>query len=113
MFCEKCRIEFVEGIARCSDCGSRLVEKLPEEEKPRREYRELVEVFATWKNIEASFVKSLLDSSGVESFVHNLYYPSITPVGTGAVPIRIMVPADDEENRKKAEEIVEEYLRNG
>ena len=74
-------------------------------------YRELIEVFATWKNSEAVFIKSLLDSGGVESYIHNLYYPSLTPVGSAAVPIRIMIPANEQENMEKAEEIIKEYLK--
>lgn len=31
MFCPKCRIEYREGFTVCADCGTPLVEKLPDE----------------------------------------------------------------------------------
>lgn len=105
MYCVKCGKEYGEKLKRCC-CGGRL------EKGPPKSYRELVEIYSTWKNVEAGFLKSLLDSSGIESYIHNLYYPSIVPVGTGAVPIKIMVPADDAENRERAEEIIKEHIRN-
>lgn len=33
MYCPKCKIEFLDGIETCSECGSSLVEKLPEGEE--------------------------------------------------------------------------------
>lgn len=33
MYCPKCKIEFLDGIETCSECGSSLVEELPEGEE--------------------------------------------------------------------------------
>ncbi|MCR5830026.1 MAG: hypothetical protein K6F93_06760 [Lachnospiraceae bacterium] len=33
-WCPKCRTEYQEGIEKCADCGSDLVDELPEEEIP-------------------------------------------------------------------------------
>ena len=30
-WCPKCKYEYVDGITKCADCGSDLVENLPEE----------------------------------------------------------------------------------
>jgi len=76
------------------------------------EYRELVEVYNTYTSMEAGFVKSLMDSNGIESYIHNLHLSSIYAIGSSAVPIKIMVPADDKENMEKAREIIEEYLKD-
>ena len=107
MFCPKCRAEFVSGITICSDCGIPLVERLPPESKP--EYRKLVEVFRTWRIIEAGFVKSLLETNNVNCFILNIHYPSLTPVGSGAVPIKIMV---EEKDRVDAENIITQYYKD-
>jgi len=107
MFCPKCRAEFVNGITVCSDCKVLLVEKLPPEPKP--EYRKLTEVFSTWRNIESGFVKSLLESNGINCFIQNPHYPSLIPVGSGAVRIKIMVERKD---KIKAKKIVNEYYKN-
>ena len=34
-WCPKCRNEYVEGITICADCGSELVETLPQETDER------------------------------------------------------------------------------
>ncbi len=31
-WCPKCKTEYQEGIEKCADCGSDLVDELPEEE---------------------------------------------------------------------------------
>jgi hypothetical protein len=33
-FCPDCRYEYEPGISKCPDCGTKLVEKLPEEPTP-------------------------------------------------------------------------------
>ena len=40
MFCPKCRTEYRPGIAVCADCGSELVEELPEENEELEEYHD-------------------------------------------------------------------------
>ncbi|MFW6134234.1 MAG: DUF2007 domain-containing protein [Elusimicrobiota bacterium] len=107
MFCPKCKAEYREGFTVCAECQVPLVEELPPE--PEVEYRELYEVYSTWKIIEADFIKSVLDSHDIECYIHNRYYPSLTPIGSGAVPIKVMVP---EEDKRKAEKIIEQYLKD-
>jgi hypothetical protein len=36
-FCPRCRYEYVEGVKRCPDCGSRLVRELPSEPAEQKE----------------------------------------------------------------------------
>lgn len=43
MFCPKCRTEYRPGIAVCADCGSELVEELPEENEEPEEYHDHAE----------------------------------------------------------------------
>ena len=107
MFCPKCRLEYKEGITICPDCGSPLVKELTPEPKPKM--RKLYEVFSTWKTSEISFIQSLLEANRIQCFVENLYYPSMTPVGSAAVPIKIMV---EEKDKDKAKEIVNQYYKD-
>lgn len=107
MFCPKCRAEFIDGITVCSDCGISLVKKLSPQPKP--EYCKLVEIFFTGKSVEAGFVKSLLDANGINCLIKNIHYPSLTPVGIAAVPIKIMV---EEKDKVNAEEIINQYYKD-
>ena len=69
----------------------------------------IVEVFTTWNTLEIGFMESLLDSNGIKTLVQNLYYPSITPVGSGAVPIKLFVRTTD---AALAKEIIEQYYKD-
>ena len=95
----------------CEEAERRSI-KIPEkEESPevKPEYRKLIEVFTTNKNIEAGFVKSLLDSNNIKSVIRDLYYPSLTLIGSAAVPIKILV---EEEDETEARVIIDQYYKD-
>lgn len=77
MFCPKCRSEYSEGYTTCSDCGSRLVEELPEEEE--FEYVEFTTIAETnnWGLI--ALAKSILDSEGIKYYINDM--PSYIAAG--------------------------------
>jgi hypothetical protein len=73
MFCPVCLYEYINGIKECPDCGSKLVEKLPEEEgEPQLETAELIEV----KNeVEAEYIRYVLMDNGIYSFLRGNILP--------------------------------------
>ena len=63
MFCPKCRIEYREGFTVCADCGTPLVEKLPDESA-----FDPVFFFRTGED-DAGELPSLLDRAGVACYL--------------------------------------------
>ena len=58
-WCPKCRTEYQEGIEKCADCGSDLVDELPEEE-------EIVAQDANADAEEGEAVERLVNEDGEE-----------------------------------------------
>ena len=87
MYCPKCRAEFREGYSRCADCGTDLLETLPEEvEKPG--YVELATVFTEG---EIALLKSSLDQAGIDYYFHGEQAHRLAPLPFG---VRLMVRED-------------------
>ena len=76
-FCPNCRDEFQDWVTVCPDCGTKLVDKLPEEppEEPemplvRRETPADIVHIATFSYpAEAHLAKAKLESEGIPAFV--------------------------------------------
>ncbi len=70
MFCPNCKTEYRPGFTRCSDCGSELVDRLPEEPRHAHDRRtdnvKLVPVLQTNDQSDVLSIKVALDSEGIE-----------------------------------------------
>jgi hypothetical protein len=82
MFCPNCFYEYEKGIKICSDCGAKLVDKLPEEDEgdPNLETAELTDVN---DDIEADAIKAMLDEEGIYSFLKTNVLPHSNIVMAG------------------------------
>lgn len=89
MFCPECKSEFVEGVYLCPDCRKELVEKLPE--KPVPAFVDYKELLATYNPADIAFLKSLLESLGIQYFFKGEHFMYMRPL---ADPARLMVRAD-------------------
>lgn len=93
MFCPKCRTEYREGYSECADCHVELVPELPEEPKP--EFVEFIEVLATYNPADIAFLKSLLESEGIQYFFKGEHFMHIRPL---VDPVRLMIRIDQAED---------------
>jgi len=89
MFCPKCRAEYREGFHTCSDCNIELVDELPPLPEPK--YLNFVEILATYNPADIVFLKSLLESEGVQYFFKGEHFMYVRPL---ADPVRLMVRQD-------------------
>ena len=92
MFCPHCRAEYRDGFRVCSDCGVDLVDALPPEPEP--EFVNLKEVLATYNPADVAFLKSLLESEGIQYFFKGEHFLYMRPL---ADPVRLMVREDQVE----------------
>lgn len=69
-FCPDCKYEYNPGIKKCPDCGSRLVDKLPEEPVPLPEVN-LVEVASYPFEVQAQEARLLLESKEIKTVIRN------------------------------------------
>jgi hypothetical protein len=91
MFCPKCRAEYREGFNTCSDCNVDLVEDLPPLEEEQPEFVHYVEILATYNPADIVFLKSLLESEGIQYFFKGEHFMYMRPL---ADPVRLMVRQD-------------------
>ncbi|GAB4340040.1 MAG: hypothetical protein Kow0099_15650 [Candidatus Abyssubacteria bacterium] len=106
-FCPICRSEYEEGVERCADCGSALVQQLPPEDSEAEPEAEVVEIWEAAGEKEALVIKGLLESEGIMCSLSADVPHSVIPLtvdGLGAV--RIFV---SEEDAERAREILSSY----
>ncbi len=92
MFCLECKSEFIEGITICPECNVKLIDELPPEPKP--EFVDYKEILATYNPADIVFLKSILDSEGIQYFFKGEHFMYVRPL---ADPVRLMVRIDQVE----------------
>ena len=92
MFCPQCRAEYREGFSICADCNIDLVDELPAEPQPQ--FVEFKEILGTYNPADVAFIKSLLDSEGLDYFFKGETFMHVRPL---ADPVRLMVAVDQVE----------------
>ena len=96
MFCPKCRAEYREGFHTCSDCNIELVDELPPIPEP--EFVNFVEILGTYNPADVVFLKSLLESEGIQYFFKGEHFMYMRPL---ADPVRLMVRQDQVDEAKE------------
>lgn len=102
MFCPQCRAEYREGFHICSDCQIELVETIPPLPEPGPEFVKFTEILATYNPADVVFLKSLLDSEGIQYFFKGEHFMYMRPL---ADPVRLMVRQDQVDD---AEELIKD-----
>jgi hypothetical protein len=106
-FCPNCRCEYKEGVKECPDCGTRLVDQLPEEKLP--ESPNFVPLRNLPSRMYAQMLKEALENEGIASMIK----------GDEGIPLRtttIHIPVSKitiwvpEKDLERAEEIADQML---
>ena len=101
MYCPKCGYEYRDGFSTCSDCKVELKHGSPpskEKKQPERPiptehmgYENYVQAMDTPDYAFITFVRSLLEAEGIESYLLGEHVNAIYPMGLG---IKLMVHED-------------------
>ena len=106
-FCPKCRYEFVKGVKKCPDCGTELVDKLPEEQPVSIKW---VPVGTLQSSLYGDMAKELLEKNGIPALlITDFFHGALTTTGT-SMPgsyAKIFVP---EEKTFQARELLKNYV---
>jgi hypothetical protein len=110
-YCPQCRIEYVDGITHCDDCGTTLLPGSPPEPPQHLDLREEkdtklvpVRVFAGGTaQMEAELARNILQSQGISSLVQGESAAEMLPV----LDIPLLVREQDLPN---AERILKDYF---
>jgi len=95
MFCPTCRVEYLRGFNKCSDCGVELVATLPPEPPESvPEFVDYKEVLITFNPADIAFIKSILGAEKIIYFFQGENFLRIQPL---ALPARLMVKTDQVE----------------
>ncbi|UCD58955.1 MAG: DUF2007 domain-containing protein [Candidatus Hydrogenedentota bacterium] len=101
-FCPICGSEYEQGIEKCIDCNSLLVEHMPPQNPDAEPDATLVEVYEAAGDKEALIIKGLLESEGIMCSLSSDIPHTVVPLninGLGAV--RITVSQRDAERAKE------------
>jgi hypothetical protein len=80
MFCPRCRAEYREGFATCSDCNLPLVSELELLADETPEFVEYEEVLSTFNPFDMAMIKSLLDAEGIVYFFQGEEFSYVQPL---------------------------------
>ena len=96
MFCPSCKSEYEADVKECSECGVALVAVLTESASADPNIK-LVEVWRAQGEVDAQMIRSILESSGVESMLQGESV-RLTHGFTidGLAEVRILVRGEDE-----------------
>jgi hypothetical protein len=91
MFCPKCKAEFREGFAECSDCNITLINELPDkpEQSIEYEYVDFKEFLTTNDQGEIALFKSMFESENIPYFAQGDHVSTTLAYGMN---VRFLVP---------------------
>ncbi len=100
-YCPNCETEFRDGILRCSDCGTELVQTLaaPQADEDGAEAVELVELASFPIPAEADMMRELLETNGIRTVVRG----ESDPIGAASMasPAALLVEQRDLERARE------------
>lgn len=103
MFCPKCRCEYEEGNATCSECNVALVDQLPPEDEP--EFLDWVTVLTTSSEGAAAVAQSVLGSAGILSSVEGIALRDIACYAIASIEVRVRA-----QDAERAQALLAEHI---
>ena len=79
-FCPKCKYEYEEGVSKCPDCGSPLVDSLS---TPTEDDVESIVLLETTDALKAQFLAEALDEAGIPYYGQGLGFTDSIGGGLG------------------------------
>ncbi|MFC1724102.1 putative signal transducing protein [candidate division KSB1 bacterium] len=101
-FCPNCKYEYRDGFKKCSDCGTDLVDELPEHEEVKVK---LVPLKTQPGRIYSEMVKEVLEKKGIFCIIESGPLFSLGSAGSEGDESYILV---QEDRYEEAEKILEE-----
>ena len=74
-YCPECRSEYRDGFQICSDCGSPLIGRLPDDPEEKAPEAELVSVFDPPDPMIGQSLAALLEDNGIKSVLKSEQIP--------------------------------------
>ena len=109
MFCPVCEAEYEEGITRCADDGSELVERLTPENTVRDESEaRFVPLHNIGSPAEAEMVADLLTQNGIRAAVQSGGADALSPLLSAASPGALVLV--DERDLERAQELYASFF---
>jgi len=108
-YCPNCRTEYRAGFSTCSDCGSPLVDDIPEISAEVIPEGELVSVFDPPDPLIGQALEALLNDNGIRCVLKSEQIPAYADVAMMLRPRwgQLLVL---ERDKARAEELIQGYL---
>jgi hypothetical protein len=100
-WCPKCISEYKSGVAKCADCGAKLVKVKPKAKPVPEKPPEFVKI-SEGPVINMQMLRGALEQQGIQARIDGTAADTVLPMEFGTNPgAQLMVPADQAKAARK------------